>query len=97
MHADVLIHERALMSVTHLRCTLPSTDVHSCLSTLTVNIRDRMMSNEFNIIAVACAVIVKQKAKNKKGRKRWCKPWLLERKQLSHINLLEQLRLEPDD
>lgn len=60
-----------------------------------------VMSEEICLVALACAVIVKKnEKKNKKIRKarsKWSKRWLLKREQLSHINLLEELRLEPDD
>jgi hypothetical protein len=55
------------------------------------------MSEELCLMAVACAItIVKQKYwKNKNRRKKWCKDWLLKQEQLSHRNLLEELRLAP--
>jgi hypothetical protein len=56
------------------------------------------MSNlsEFEEISAALAVILDKKNRRKKISK-WCKSWLLQRKRCSHINLLEELRLEPDD
>ncbi|KAK4886556.1 hypothetical protein RN001_002827 [Aquatica leii] len=50
------------------------------------------------LIAAAVAIMVKKnKNARKKVRSRWVKPWLTKRISLSHINLLTELRLEPDD
>jgi hypothetical protein len=35
--------------------------------------------------------------KNVKKRSRWSKPWLLKRENMSHGQLLKELRLEPKD
>lgn len=47
-------------------------------------------------VAAAVAVIIKKK-KQRKSRSKWMKEWLLKRSTLSHVNLLEELRLEPGD
>lgn len=61
----------------------------------------RTMSEELCLVAVACAIVVKKKKANKrnikKSRSKWSKEWLLKREYFSHINLLEELKLEPDD
>jgi hypothetical protein len=56
------------------------------------------MSNlsEFEAISIALAIILDKKNRRRKRSKR-CKSWLLQRKRFSHTNLLEELRLEPDD
>lgn len=46
--------------------------------------------------AVACYVKVKG-SKKSKNRSKWVKNWLEKRSTYSHINLLNELRLEPDD
>jgi len=48
---------------------------------------------------IGLAIVLKYKvAKSvKKKRKKWCKDWLLKRKSYSHINLLNELRFEPED
>lgn len=54
------------------------------------------------LLAAAYAAIIKKK-RNKlvkqptKIRTKWVKEWLLKRSKYTHINLLEELRLEPDD
>lgn len=53
--------------------------------------------NRTCLLAVAAALTVKQKTKNRKGRSRWTKEWLLKRSTLGYSNLLEELRLEPGD
>ncbi|KAJ8971539.1 hypothetical protein NQ317_014971 [Molorchus minor] len=57
--------------------------------------------DELNLVAVACVCIIKKRQHllNKRSRPRikWVKEWLLKRNEFSHINLLEELRLEPDD
>lgn len=58
-------------------------------------------NNDLNLLAVACVCIIKKKKnrlmKRRRPRSKWVKQWLLQRDQFSHINLLEELRLEPDD
>ena len=46
--------------------------------------------------AVTLAVITKNK-KFKRNRSKRSKQWLLKRAEFSHINLLNELKLEPDD
>lgn len=45
---------------------------------------------------MAAAVAIKIKY-SKKQRSKWDKGWLLKRRQFSHVNLLNELRLEPGD
>lgn len=40
-------------------------------------------------------ILKKNYAKNK--RRKWCKHWLLKRKTYSHVNLLNELKFEPED
>lgn len=61
------------------------------------------MSGEdvYILLAVAYAALIKKK-KSRSSRKsqirtKWVKEWLLKRSEYTHINLLEELRLEPDD
>ena len=57
-----------------------------------------LTDKDVSIIAVACAYALKEKTKQiKKRRRLWCKGWLLKRQTFSHVNLLHELRLEPDD
>lgn len=45
-------------------------------------------------------MLLKLQSKRKmivKKRSKWCKNWLLKREQYSHINLLNELRSEPND
>ena len=54
-------------------------------------------------MAIVSAICVKNKRrkieeqKKKSIRSRWVKSWLQKRSNYSHINLMEELRLEPDD
>lgn len=48
-----------------------------------------------NLYAVAAAIAVNNKIRKK--RSKWVKEWLLKRSQFSHINLLDELKLEPGD
>lgn len=47
--------------------------------------------------AAVCVVNVQKRKRRYSNRRWWCKEWLLKRNQYSHINLLEELRLYPDD
>ena len=51
-----------------------------------------MPLDQDDLIAIGLAVALR-----KKGRSKWTKDWLLKRNQLSHTNLLVDLKLEPDD
>ncbi|XP_071051271.1 putative nuclease HARBI1 [Onthophagus taurus] len=51
--------------------------------------------NDLYLIATAIAIVVKKKKERK--RTKWVKNWLKKRKQYSHANLLNELRLEVDD
>nr|CAI5839350.1 unnamed protein product [Callosobruchus analis] len=42
-------------------------------------------------------ILLKRKQSKRRNRERWCKPWLLQRKEYSHVNLLKELRFEPND
>lgn len=48
-------------------------------------------------LAVAATVAIKLKVSQKRKRSKWAKEWLLKRRHFSHVNLLEELRLEPGD
>lgn len=56
---------------------------------------------EFYLLVVAYAYLKKKQLhfnlKKRKPKTKWVKEWLLKRNQFSHINLLEELRLEVDD
>jgi hypothetical protein len=52
--------------------------------------------SEFEAISIALATTLDKKDRRKK-RCKWCKSWLLQRKRFSRTNLLQELRLEPDD
>jgi hypothetical protein len=58
----------------------------------------KMNSNELLLDAVAvvvCANVIKESHSFKRNKRRkWCKNWLLERQNFSHINLLAELKLE---
>lgn len=47
-------------------------------------------------LAVAAALAARQLEKQK-TRSKWAKKWLLKRRKFSHVNLLNELRLEPGD
>ncbi len=50
------------------------------------------------ILVLSAVKVQKQKNKKKKVmRKYWVKNWLLKREKFSHINLLNELRSEPED
>lgn len=51
------------------------------------------MDEEFLLLAAAVALHIKRK----KPKKSWAKQWLLNRSKFSHINLMNELRLEPSD
>lgn len=52
------------------------------------------LSQDDVIIAIGLALALQKKHKRKS---RWVKPWLMKRGELSHINLLNELRMEPTD
>ena len=57
---------------------------------------DKMASSGLDTddyIAIALAL----DKKKRKKRSKWSKCWLLKRNEISHTNLLEELRLEPQD
>lgn len=50
------------------------------------------------LAGLAVTLIARERKLDKKRLKRkWCKQWLLQRDQFSHINLLSELRLESND
>ena len=50
------------------------------------------------LICTAVTLALKSKSEEKrKLRSKWAKDWLLKRNNLSHINLLKELKLEPGD
>lgn len=46
--------------------------------------------------AIACYTKLKSERKKSKNRSKWVKSWLKKRSLYSHVNLLQDLRLEPD-
>lgn len=58
-----------------------------------------MMSDDLCLISTAIACYTKLKYEPNKSNKRskWVKNWLQKRSTYSHVNLLNDLRLEPDD
>jgi len=56
---------------------------------------------EFLLLSVAYACVLKKNKnkllKQRQTRTKWVKEWLLKRHDFTHINLLEELRLQPDD
>lgn len=70
------------------------------ISSLSFNMRT-MSNSDLNLLAVACVCIIKKKQNRllnkQKPRRKWVKKWLLQRDRFSHVKLLEELRLEPDD
>ena len=56
------------------------------------------MLSEDLLICTAVTLALKVKSvKKRKLRSKWAKDWLLKRNNLSHINLLKELKLEPGD
>lgn len=54
--------------------------------------------DDVSLCAVAAALATKEKKRKMgKARSRWAKDWLLKRATLSHLNLLDELKLEPED
>jgi hypothetical protein len=73
---------------------------HSVLfSVLRSVFTDRARSNmlEELFIYTALALALRSKAEKKRTRSKWAKAWLLKRNNLSHINWLKDLTLEPGD
>lgn len=59
---------------------------------MSLNIKDLCLVS----IGIACAVHRENASKNKRKRK-WVKTWLRKRHTYTHVNLLKELQLEPDD
>ena len=55
------------------------------------------MADVQKLAAAAAAVLIIKKKKQQTIRKRWSKQWLLKRTEFNHINLLSELKLEPED
>ncbi|KAG5897549.1 hypothetical protein JTB14_007265 [Gonioctena quinquepunctata] len=55
------------------------------------------MADELLLCGAALALLAKKRKLNKRKRSKWSKEWLLKRHQLSLGNLLNELRLEPED
>lgn len=51
------------------------------------------MDDDVLLLSAAVALYIK----GRKPKKRWAKQWLLNRSELSHVKLINQLRLEPSD
>lgn len=58
-----------------------------------------LSTEDLALIATAfvCIEKIKQRPKKKINRTKWVKAWLAKRPTYSHVNLIEELRLEPDD
>jgi hypothetical protein len=54
------------------------------------------VSNGRVIVVYFYCLLVKRKA-NKRSRSKWCKKWLLRRKAHSHLNLMKDLREDPNE
>ncbi|KAG8187109.1 hypothetical protein JTE90_004855 [Oedothorax gibbosus] len=52
-----------------------------------------MDEEEFLLLATAVCLYAKQR----RPKRKWVKQWLLNRRQHTHLNLLQELRLEPSD
>ena len=52
------------------------------------------------ITALSAAIIIKicrRRAKKRRSRRVWVKPWLLKKQELSHVNLIRKLQDIPED
>ena len=56
-----------------------------------------MLSEELLICTAVTLALKLKSGKKRKLRSKWAKDWLLKRNNLSHINLLKERKLEPDD
>lgn len=57
-----------------------------------------MASNvDDDTLALLGLALILKMNNTKKKRKKWCKHWLLKRKTYSHVNLLSELKFEPED
>ena len=58
-----------------------------------------MGTEELDLLTTAAIAVTQLLKKTKKRRKKkvWTKEWLLKRDGLSHMNLLKELRLQPED
>ena len=54
-------------------------------------------SEDFFLLQVFIYCLLVKRKRNKRSRSKWCKKWLLKRKTHSHINLMKDLREDPDD
>nr|CAI5847706.1 unnamed protein product [Callosobruchus analis] len=53
--------------------------------------------NDLLLIGLAVALVPNEQKKLKRKRSKWVKLWKLNREKLSHVHLINELRLEPDD
>ena len=53
-----------------------------------------MSSSEDEMMAIGVVIALNKK---KRKRSKWTKDWLLKRTQISHLNLLNELALHPED
>ena len=51
--------------------------------------------DELFLSLLTVALVKRNDRRNK--RKQWCKEWMLRRNKFTHINFLDELRLEPSD
>ena len=56
-----------------------------------------MLSEELLICTVVTLALKSKSEEKRKLTSKWAKDWLLKRNNLSHINLLKELKLEPGD
>lgn len=57
----------------------------------------KMNVEEMFVIATAVVLAVESMEKKKRKRRKWVKSWLSKRDTYSHVNLINELKLEPDD
>lgn len=55
------------------------------------------MADRQKLALAAAAVLIIKKKKKRVIRKQWSKKWLLMRAKYTHVNLLNELKLEPED
>lgn len=56
-----------------------------------------MLNDEFFILSAFFYCLLLKKYKRKQYRSKWSKKWFLKRRIYSHVNLINELRAEPDD
>lgn len=62
-------------------------------------VQEKVMSNNNNkkVLMAAAVALLQIRKESSKKRSRWTKDWLQKRSRYSHVNFLEELRLEPRD